>query len=154
MWGTAMRTGLLIASKEPELIEKMPSLLQTDLPDVEGVTASSPAQVVSLAQEVTTRLLVLDDTVAEGEAMFRLIRRVHATRPELGIVCVTSQADSAIEIRLRQLGVLYVMVRPVSYQLLSLVMKKALESDTKKYAKPGTPPYGVAALASGLEARR
>lgn len=117
---------------------------------VQAACASSPAQANGILHDEDTRLVLLDDTA--DASIVRLAKRVRATRPDISILCVLSRPDAGLEVRLRQAGVLYLFVRPTDHRLLAKIIYNALHSDTRRYYKRGTPPLGVPALPTAMEA--
>lgn len=120
---------------------------------VEARSTASVSQMVSWAREEDTRLVLLDDTAANG-GLARAARRVRQAQREMTVVCVTSRPDPDLEVELRRMGVLYIVVRPIDLGLLEKVLQTALHTDTRKHYKLGTPPRGVPALPADLNLKR
>ena len=142
---------IVAVTKDAELREWLSTLPRRGKLQIQPVCTSSIPQAVALAQEEDTRLVLLDDTAATGEAFLRATRKVRIAQRELTILSVISRPDPNLEVKLRQMGVLFIAVRPIDHGLLTKVLPQALHTDTRKHYQPGTPPVGVPALSAGME---
>ncbi len=141
-----MRTvKILVVSKDAELRDSLSRLSIEGKLRIETICTQSATQAVSMAHEEDIRLVALDDTVANG-TLAGVARKCRSAQRELSVVCVVSRPDAALEIELRRLGVLYVAVRPVSIPTLQSVVRTAIDIDTRRHYRAGTPPVGVPVL--------
>lgn len=144
--GFTMRTvKILVVSKDAELRDSLSRLSIEGKLRIETICTQSATQAVSMAHEEDIRLVAIDDTVANG-TLAGVARKCRSAQRELSVVCVVSRPDAALEIELRRLGVLYVAVRPVSVPTLQSVVRTAIDIDTRRQYRAGTPPVGVPAL--------
>lgn len=147
-----MRTIRIVAvTKDADLREWLNTLPPDGKLRVQPFCTGSIPQAATLAQDEDTRLVLVDDTVATGEAFLRAVRKMRIAQRDLSILSVITEPDPAIEVKLRQMGVLFIAVRPIEFALLKKVLHQALHTDTRKHYKRGTPPVGVPALASHME---
>ncbi len=147
-----MRTIRIVAvTRDAELREWLSSLPPEGKLQIQAFCTGSVPQAVALAQDEETRLVLLDDTAAAGEGFLRATRKVRIAQREISVLSVISRPDPRLEVQLRQMGVLFIAVRPIDHALLKKVLHQALHTDTRKHYKRGTPPVGVPVLSAGLE---
>lgn len=142
---------IVAVTRDAELREWLGALPRKGKLQIQAFCTSSIPQAVALAQEEDIRLVLLDDTAATGEAFLRATKKVRLAQRELSVLSVISRPDPNLEVKLRQMGVLFIAVRPIDHALLTKVLNQALHTDTRKHYKPGTPPVGVPVLSAGVE---
>lgn len=147
-----MRTIRAVAlTKDADLRDWFTALTLEGKVRLEARCTVSLSHAVSLAHDEDTRLVLLDDTAVENGSLAKGARRVRQAQRDLTVVCVISRPDSSVEVELRQMGILYIAIRPLDMATLDSVVRHALQTDTRKHYKPGTPPVGVPALSAEWE---
>ena len=118
------RIRILLAEDHPQVREQLTARLNRE-PDLELVAvAVNSLQALQMAQLYQPDLLVIDPMMRDGLGVATL-RQLHASLPNMIMVVLTAVVDTALKVRLKEIGMEHILSKGIPTSELLTKLRSA-----------------------------
>ena len=110
---------VLVADKDTSIIPPIVELIQTWGYQAEG--SRSAQETLEKVSKKQFELVLLDTSLPDMTTQ-DLITKLKESKPDIGIVTVTDANSSGQEKRIRTLGIVYYMIKPIDEKVLKEIL--------------------------------